>query len=63
MCSQHIDISVPDTDSLVEINDYYESERYPGPKYELPEVAEIEKNLAICNQIYSAIENYIQKTD
>lgn len=63
MCSQYIDISVPDTDSLVEINDYYESERYPGPKYELPEVVEIEKNLEFCYQLYSAIADYIQKTD
>ena len=54
---------MPDTDSIVEINDYYESERYPGPKYALPEVIEIEKNLAICDQVYTYIANYIQKTE
>lgn len=62
MCSKFIDISVADTDSLVEINDYYEAERYPGPKYALPEVVEIEKNLAICNQLYLSIAGYIQET-
>jgi hypothetical protein len=46
----------------MEINDYYEAERYPGPKYSLPEVNEIEKNLAISNQLYSSIASYIQKT-
>jgi HEPN domain-containing protein len=63
MCSQFLDISVLDTDSLVEINDYYESERYPGPKYVLPEVSEIEKNSAICDRVYSSVAEYIQMTD
>ena len=58
-----LDIPMPDTDSIVEINDYYESERYPGPKYALPEVIEIEKNLEICDQVYTYIANYIQKTE
>lgn len=63
LCNKFLDISLPDTNSLVEINDYYESERYPGPKYILPEVTEIEKNLAICDQVYTTIADYIQKSD
>jgi HEPN domain-containing protein len=62
LCNNYIDLSIQDTDSLMEINDYYEAERYPGPKYSLPEVNEIEKNLAISNQLYSSIASYIQKT-
>ena len=62
-CSHFLDISVLDSDSIIEINDYFESERYPGPKYALPEIAEIEKNLAVCDQVYESIANFIHKTD
>ncbi len=62
-CSQFLDTSLVDPGSLVEINDYYESERYPGPKYTLPEITEIEKNLAICERVYKYIANYIQEAE
>ena len=60
-CSQFFDVSVLNPDSLVEINDYFESERYPGPKYVLPDITEIEKNLAICDRAYESIAKYIRK--
>ncbi len=31
-CCKYLDLSTIDLDTLIEINDYYENERYPSPK-------------------------------
>lgn len=44
---------------LVMISDYYQSERYPGPKYFMPERKEIEHVLEVAKVILSHIQQFI----
>lgn len=53
-------ISLDDIDYLVEINDYYENTRYPGPKYSNPSLDEISKTLQIVTNIFKRITDYIK---
>ncbi len=48
-CCKYLDLSTIDLDTLIEINDYYENERYPGPKYTLPTMDEIDRNVKLCD--------------
>ena len=58
-CCNYLDLSTIDLDNLIEINDYYENERYPGPKYTLPSMDEIDRNMKLCYDIYTLISSYI----
>ena len=49
----HLEVS---EDDILLISDYYESDRYPGPKYFSPSNEEITVNLELARQIVSLIE-------
>lgn len=53
-----LDITI---DHLLIISDYYDSERYPGPKYFLPSNEEIETNIQIAQNVFSFIDKHIRK--
>ena len=59
-CGIYISLNDVDIDSLIEINDYYENTRYPGPKYSDPSLDEISKNLQIVIDIFNKIAAYIK---
>jgi len=46
---------------LVMISDYYQSERYPGPKYFMPERKEIEHSIEVAKDILGRIKHFINK--
>jgi|SRR6056297_105712 len=48
-------------DNFLIINDYYETERYPGPKYNIPSQEEIKENLNIAGEIYKQVSDYIKE--
>ncbi len=52
------DISKKD---LLMISDYYQSERYPGPKYFMPERNEIEHTIAVAKNIMGRIKQFINQ--
>ena len=56
-CSEYINLTGFKIDDLIEINDYYESERYPGPKFDIPTMNEIKKNINVTENV---TENRIQ---
>ena len=59
--SAKIEINDVTIDDLLVISDYYESERYPGPKYFSPSNEEIAANLGIAKTIFNVIEQHIQQ--
>jgi len=46
-----------DEDELLSISDYYETDRYPGPKYLLPTRNEVERFYLLAEYIYQTIYN------
>lgn len=46
-------------DDLITISDYYESERYPGPRYFVPDREEVEKYFDFAEEILNTIFNYL----
>jgi len=44
---------------IIIISDYYESERYPGPKYFQPNRSEINHVLEVAQSIYQQLKQYI----
>jgi HEPN domain-containing protein len=46
-----------DTDEILTISDYYETDRYPGPKYTLPARNEVERFYKLAEYIYHTIYN------
>lgn len=46
-------------DDILEISEYYKSDRYPVPRYTLPSDSEINKNLMIAKRLYDIIEQHI----
>ncbi len=41
------------------IYDYYETDRYPGPKYSIPSRNEVEEYIIIAENIYQKIKSFI----
>ena len=62
LCNKHIEIPESFIDDLLAINDYYETERYPGPRYTIPGKTEIENSLSVANQLHHKIKAYIAST-
>jgi HEPN domain-containing protein len=54
-----VSLEITNIDSLIEINDYYETERYPGPKYSIPSKDEIEKNITFTENLFEKVDAYI----
>jgi hypothetical protein len=46
---------------LIIISDYYQTERYPGPRYFMPEREEIEKSIEFAIRIFDKINLHINK--
>jgi len=53
-----IQLSV-EIDDIIIISDYYETDRYPGPKYFIPETDEIAKNLLLAENLFNDISEHI----
>jgi len=58
---QFIDLNDISKSAIIEISDYYQSDRYPGPKYFIPERDEIERNLKLASAIFNRITLHIEK--
>jgi len=50
-------------EDLITISDYYETERYPGPKYFIPSREEVENYFILAEQLVTQITIYINKRD
>ena len=48
-------------DDILIISDYYETDRYPGPKYFSPTNEETSINLDLAKRIYSAVERHFNQ--
>lgn len=46
-------------DTIIIISDYYETDRYPGPKYVIPPREEVESFFLIAENLYKKIEEHI----
>lgn len=58
LCNKYIDVPDELIDDLLVINDYYQTERYPGPKYNIPEKTEIKNNLVIAINLFERVKSY-----
>lgn len=58
---QFVDMNDIRRSAIIEISDYYQSDRYPGPKYFIPERDEIERNLKLASVIFNRIALHIEK--
>lgn len=56
-----IEINGVTIDELLIISDYYETDRYPGPKYFLPSNEETTINLDLTKRIFNAVERHINQ--
>jgi len=52
------DVSV---DDILIISDYYETDRYPGPKYFSPTNEESSLNLDLAKGFYNAVKQYFNQ--
>ena len=57
--SKWIDLSNIPIEKIITISDYYESDRYPGPKYFMPSSDEISQNIILTAKILAQIKKYI----
>ena len=48
-------------DDILIISDYYETDRYPGPKYFSPSNEETNRNIDLATRIFNAVERHINK--
>jgi len=53
------DIKIKD---LLIISDYYQSERYPGPKYFMPDRNEIAHSLKVAQGILNRIQHFVEQS-
>jgi len=52
-----------DIKQLFTVNDYYISERYPGPRFSMPEVDEIELSINLAQSILEQVISHINTSD
>jgi HEPN domain-containing protein len=57
--NQKIPLEEIDIDVIITISDYYESDRYPGPKYVVPSREEVENFFLVAELLYSKIKELI----
>ena len=50
-------------EDIIIISDYYESDRYPGPRYFIPGKEEITNNLALAEKVFSLISKHIENSE
>ncbi|WP_016777081.1 HEPN domain-containing protein [Anaerophaga thermohalophila] len=49
-------------DDIIIISDYYETQRYPGPKYFLPSLDEVQHSMKIAEIVFNQILFYIESS-
>ena len=54
-----IPLEETDIEVIITISDYYEADRYPGPRYVVPSRDEVENSFLFAEQLYSKIEEFI----
>ena len=57
--NEKIPLDVTDIEVIITISDYYETDRYPGPRYVVPSRDEVEHFFLFAEQLYSKIEEFI----
>lgn len=57
--AERIELDQVSLDDILLISDYYETDRYPGPKYFFPSNEETAINLDIAKRIFTAVELHI----
>lgn len=57
--NEKIKIDDIDIEVIIIISDYYETDRYPGPKYMIPSRDEVEHFFLIAKQLFGKIEEHI----
>lgn len=60
--SQWINLADIDNLCIVIISDYYQTERYPGPKYSMPDREEINNSLNVARIILNGVKKYINQS-
>jgi len=58
-CQQYVELNHVEIRDILIIDDYYQSERYPGPKYYMPDRKEIENYLNLSAVILQQILRFI----
>lgn len=58
-----IDFKGIEIKDLLIISDYYQSERYPGPKYYMPDREEIKQSIEYATTIFNQVTDYINGPD
>lgn len=48
-----------DIDDIITISDYYETDRYPGPRYIMPSRKEVETFFVLAERLFQEINAYI----
>lgn len=48
-----------DIDVIIIVSDYYETDRYPGPRYTIPSRDEVEQFFLFTEQLFRKIEEHI----
>lgn len=51
-----------DIKNLLVISDYYQEERYPGPKYFMPEREEINESILLAETLLLQVEKFLNAT-
>lgn len=59
--STQIDLSDVDILDLIIISDYYQTERYPGPGYFMPDREEIDSSIELAERIFNKINLHINE--
>ena len=59
--NKYINLDFIEFDDLLKISDYYEVDRYPGPRYVVPSREEVNANFVIAESIYKTIRQHIEK--
>ena len=50
-----------DPDHILAISDYYETDRYPGPRYSLPDRTEVELYFKVAEKLFESINVFVNK--
>jgi HEPN domain-containing protein len=57
--SEKIQLDNIDIEVIITISDYYETDRYPGPRYIIPSREEVERFSLFAEQLFRKIEEHI----
>ncbi len=58
---KHVSFHEFNTSDLIAISDYYETDRYPGPRYEMPERQEVEQYFILAEKLLTHVRDTIKK--